>query len=205
MHVTEKFSKSTYVHYVSIKKKTRNSSSHRKINLCQVASCATSLMKQFNLVSLKAVCGHSRRTSHGLSPVYSWHLNSFRPLTRLLLSSWPLTPPPGRAGACSWLLVPATITLLSPYCHTLETGTNDGQWIVITLSGEIFAVRIECTLGCHESCQVRQNRLRPLHSDTHPVLSVLKRRDGDWLVTASERNKLMHLNVGSCRDRGTTY
>lgn len=93
--------------YALIKKKTSNSSRRREINLCQDYFCKLCNQfneTQFNLVSLKAtnsVVTLSRRTSHGLSPGYSWHLNSFRPLSRLLLSSWPLTPPPGRAGACS--------------------------------------------------------------------------------------------------------
>lgn len=159
-------------------------------------------MKQFNLISLKAkLCSHYGRTSHGLSPVYSWHLNSFRPLSascfppgpwhRLLAGQVP--------APASWCRYNVTISVLSHLGHGDKWRAMDCDniiWGNLCSQNRIHGAAC-CTLGCHESCQVRQNTLRPLHSDTHPVLSVLKRRDGDWLVTASERNKLMHLMLGA--------
>ena len=136
-------------------------------------------MKQFNLISLKAkLCSHYGRTSHGLSPVYSWHLNSFRPLSASCF-------PPGPwhrllAGQVPALPPDAAITLLSPYCHTLDTGTNDGQWIVITLSGEIFAVRIECTgLSWIMPSETEQTQATPLR---HPSCSVCFEAPGRRLI-----------------------
>ena len=114
-----------------------------------------------------------------LSNVYSWQPISFLPPSCLLLSLWPLTPPPGRPGACSWLPMAATIRLLSSYCHTL---TNDMRGIVITLSGRTLLLGLYIAHPAIAiKCLVRQNRWALDSSTQHPSRPGCFKASGpDW-------------------------